>query len=286
MAEPRTKTIAIDSIPYYTRLEGPANGPLVVLIHALMSNHRIWDSTVIALHKAGYRTLRYDHIGHNFTLPPTDPNRNKAGAFNFDDFCHHLHSILETLTPTVTPAALIGCSIGGVLVLRYHMLYPPPAGTTTKIISCAAPGLTSLEASKPKWRARIEQWNADNSNVNLVKQTLERWFPEPLPEDFPHQKAQDIVSSCTFEGYDICVWATMNFDYTGELDSIKDGQNVMILAGELDANIGPREVLVNVHERINGSKYLLMEGTGHIPPMHWPEKFETIVLDFLSTVSG
>ena len=55
----------------------------------------------------------------------------------------------------------------------------------------------------------------------------------------------------------------------------------MILAGENDGNIGPRSVLVDASRRIKGSKYLLMEGTGHIPPMHWPERYEEILLEFL-----
>lgn len=166
------------------------------------------------------------------------------------------------------------------------MLYPPSEGKVTKVISCAAPGLTSLDASKPKWKARIQQWKDEGGNEELVKQTFERWFPEPLPEGFDKERALSIVKSCSLEGYEICVWATMNFDYTGELGRIRDGQNVMILAGENDGNIGPREVLVDVHEKLPGSRYVLMEGTGHIPPMHWPERFEKIVLEFLGKASG
>lgn len=280
------QTITIDTIPYYTLLEGPPNSPTIILIHALMANHHIYDSTVPILHKAGYQTLRYDHIGHNNTPPPTDPNRNKQGEFTFDDFCHHLNRIWTTIASTRdhTPAAIIGCSIGGVLAIRYHMLYPPPPGTTTKIISMAAPGLSTLPNSPEKWKARIEQWRIDGTNKQLASQTLERWFPD-RPPTFDMENARGIIESCTLDGYEICAWATMNFDYTDQLDQIKDGENVMVLAGEKDGNIGPREVLVDVSRRIRGSRYVLLEGVGHIPPMH-PEVFEPVMLEFLGQAGG
>lgn len=276
--------VVIDSITFHVLLEGPRQGPVIVLIHALMASHRIWDSLVSRLHAAGYRTLRYDHVGHNSTSPPADPSLNQPGRFDFDIFVRHLRHIINTvLASTAPPYAVIGCSIGGVLALRYHMLYPPsPAQTTrTKIISCAMPGMTSIGDSKPKWRARINHWENDKSVDNLALETFERWFPQPLPPDFDRMNALRIIKSCSLDGYKICAWATMNFDYTEQCDRIKDGENILILVGETDGNIGPREVMLDVHDRIKGSTYVMMDDTGHIPPLHWPEKFASIVLDFL-----
>lgn len=278
------RVVTIDSIDYYTVVEGPTAGPVVVLIHALMANHHIYDDTVLTLQKAGYQTLRYDHVGHNRTPPPSDPDLNKPGAFTFDDICRHTKTIYETVCDAHSlgpPAAVIGCSIGGVLAIRYNMLYPSPPGHNTKIISMAAPGLSTLPESPPKWQARIRQWQEDATNQYLASQTLARWFPNP-PPNFDWNRARQIVESCTLDGYRICAWATMNFDYTDQLESIKDGENVMVLAGSDDGNIGPRDVLVDASRRIKGSKYTLLEGVGHIPPMH-PAVFEPVMLEFLGS---
>lgn len=276
----KTQTVMVYSTPYYALLSGPSgpNTPLVVLIHALMSSSRIFDSTVKALHVHGYRTLIFDLPGHGRTLPPAS---QKPGSVSFDTICHDLHEIVAMTTSSEIPFAIVGCSIGGVLALRYHMLYPPPPGQRTKILSMAAPGLSTLPEAPFKWAARLQKWRHDGHNRDLTTETLARWFPEPLPADFNMAKAREIVESCTLEGYELCVWATCHFDYTDELDSIKDGENVMILAGENDGNIGPRSVLEDASKRIQGSKYVLMKETGHIPPMHWPERFEKIMLDFL-----
>ena len=64
MAEANTE---IEGINYYSLLELPdsqdKNAPCVLLVHALMSNLHMYDTTVKQLHAAGYSTLRYDHVG-------------------------------------------------------------------------------------------------------------------------------------------------------------------------------------------------------------------------------
>lgn len=281
MSSEHFAAIEIDGISYHAVVEGPSEGPLIVLIHALMSNLHIYDSTVRALHGAGYRTLRFDHIGHNKTPPPSADvmaARPQSVPYHFDDIVRHINHIIMTTMPNVKPFALIGCSIGGVLVIRYAMMYPNHA---KKIISCAAPGLTSLDASKPKWLERIAQWKAEGNVENLAVATVERWFPDPCPAE-TRARALDLVKACTLSGYEICATATMNFDYTAMLPTLNDsGEDIMILAGETDGNIGPRQILVDASQTIKGSKYVLMKDTGHIPPMHKPEEFEKIVLDFL-----
>lgn len=277
----KTQTVTASSIFYHAELSGPSNpkSPLVVLVHALMSSSRIYDSTVKALHAHGYRTLRFDLPGHGQTPAPAS---HKPGSVTFDTICHDIHEIISTMTPNEVPFAIVGCSIGGVLALRYRMLYPPPSGQHTSILSMAAPGLSTLPESPAKWAARIQKWKEDGDNRDLTTETLARWFPEPLPTDFDLGRARDIVESCTLGGYELCVWAVCHFDYTDELGSIEDGEHVMILAGENDGNIGPRSVLEDASRRVRGSNYVLMKETGHIPPMHWPERLEKIMLDFFA----
>jgi 3-oxoadipate enol-lactonase len=282
-----SRTMTIENISFHVAEEGPPDGPLVVLSHALMANNHMWDSTVLALHKAGYRTLRYDHIGHGHTPPP---HASSSGSkSHFDDFTRHIRQLVELATaPSPVPSrtedpprgqvhAIIGCSMGGVLALRYAMLYP---GTALHIICCDAPGMTSLEASKSKWRARLTQFRAECVE-NLASATVERWFPDPC-EARIKEKALEQTRVCTLEGYEICAEGIMNYDYEGDFRKIGDGgEKVMVLVGENDEAVGPPEVLRGVAEGIQGSEYVVVKDAGHLPPMHKAEEFERIVLDFL-----
>ena len=42
--------------------------------------------------------------------------------------------------------------MGGFLVLRFAQMFP---GTVKKVMSCDAPGLSSLQAAKPLWEERM-----------------------------------------------------------------------------------------------------------------------------------
>lgn len=262
----------IDGIRFNVLHEGDPAKPLVVLCHALMSNLHMWDSTAVALHEAGYSTLRYDHVGHGKS---SEPAAGQVGKIHFDTFCHHIHEMVERATPGRAPFGFIGCSMGGVLALRYAILYP---GSLTKVVSCDAPGMTSLEVSKALWRERIAIFR-DQGVEALARATVQRWFPEPCPAAVRDEALKQNIT-CTLSGYVTCAEGIMNYDYTSELGRIQE-EHVMVLAGENDEAIGPPEILIDVAAKVRGARYVVVKDAGHLPPMDQAEQFERIVIPFL-----
>ncbi|GAB7356472.1 hypothetical protein MBLNU459_g7235t1 [Dothideomycetes sp. NU459] len=276
------RIIDIKGIEFYTLYEQPPNAaqdaPLVLLSHALMSNHKMWDSTVSALNKAGYRTLRYDHIGHNKTpvphsYSPTEPK------YHFDDFTHHMRELVRESTGSTKVHTVIGCSMGGVLALRYAMLYPRDVEC---VISCDAPGLTTLEGAKSIWTQRIELFEQDNKSGQhmLCQKTVERWVPgSDAQADTVRAIALEQVKTCSLDGYKICVDAMCDFDYLEQLDAVR--ARSLVLVGSEDGAVGPRSVLEDVANRIKDCEYVMMQGAGHLPPMERPDDFNKVMLEFL-----
>jgi 3-oxoadipate enol-lactonase len=271
-------TIHIDGVAYHTILEGPKDQPVVLLINALMSNLHMWDSTVRALTKANYQTLRFDHIGHNRTPPPVDPSR----AYSTEDVTHHMHSIVEKITGQSNLKAVIGCSIGGVLALRYAMLYPSEVDVA---ISLCAPGIKSLDKAKPLWAQRIEQFKADvlEGRDTLCRATVDRWLPGDEPHDEAvRAEALQHVKTCTLEGYKVLADAIRGYDYSDQLDRLDDVKCIIIAGGRdgaVDADL-LKDVAAQIHAP-EGARFVLMEDAGHIPPMHRAEDFEALVLEAL-----
>jgi 3-oxoadipate enol-lactonase len=271
-------TIHIDGVAYHTILEGPKDQPVVLLINALMSNLHMWDSTVRALTKANYQTLRFDHIGHNRTPPPVDPSR----AYITEDVTHHMHSIVEKITGQSNLKAVIGCSIGGVLALRYAMLYPSEVDVA---ISLCAPGIKSLDKAKPLWAQRIEQFKADvlEGRDTLCRATVDRWLPGDEPHDEAvRAEALQHVKTCTLEGYKVLADAIRGYDYSDQLDRLDDVKCIIIAGGRdgaVDADL-LKDVAAQIHAP-EGARFVLMEDAGHIPPMHRAEDFEALVLEAL-----
>lgn len=128
------QNVDVEGINYYTLYELPdsqnKDAPCILLVHALMSNLHMYDATVKTLHEKGYSTLRYDHVGHHNTPPPqtktTNQRRMSLGGplvYHMDDLTRHMHQLVKERTGQTHLKAVIGCSIGGVLALRYAMMF-------------------------------------------------------------------------------------------------------------------------------------------------------------------
>ena len=59
---------------------------------------------------------------------------------------------------------------------------------------------------------------------------------------------------------------------------------MLIIRGEKDEAVGPKSLSMDIAERVGG-RFVGMEGVGHVPPVHDPEGFEKILLDFLKDVT-
>ena len=258
--------------------------PFVLLSHALMADLRMWDSTVRALNNAGYDCIRYDHIGHG--------GRNGTGrkktewrgrSWHFDDFTRHMKLIIEKVRPGEEPVSEVGCSMGGVLAVRYAMLYLPQeqGNGKLKVVCIGAPGMKSLEASKGLWEERKRVIREDGVG-RLARMTSERWFPEPVGEGV-RERAEGMCAGCDMEGYERCTEGMVNYDYESgeELEGLRSKRvDVLVVRGENDEAVGPKSILEGLAERVGG-KFVEMKQVGHLPPMHDEKGFEKVLLEFL-----
>jgi len=296
------QTIQIDGINYYTLYEQPPDtasksspAPCVLLIHALGANHTMYDSIVPALHAAGYATLRYDHIGHNNTPCPakststisdtssSSHRRVSQGGklvYHADDLTTHAHHLVRARTGQSWVKAVVGCSIGGVLALRYGMLFLEDVDC---ILSVAAPGLTSPADKRQLWSDRIKILEEDNTTGRheLAEQTAARWFPGEGPDfDAVRAKAFEQLKTCSLGGYCYLADAIRWYDFEADLQAGKlSGTKCLIAGGSADGAISLSE-LERIAGLINGAEFVKFEGVGHLPPMQNVEEFKALMLKF------
>ena len=95
-------------------LSGPANAPVIVLIHGLGLNRHVWDNYASQLaHR--YRVLNYDLFGHGETaVVPGKPSLTL--------FSEQLISLLDELA--IDQCSMIGFSLGGMINRRFAMDHP------------------------------------------------------------------------------------------------------------------------------------------------------------------
>lgn len=280
--------VDVEGINYFTLFELPdlqdKNAPCVLLVHALMSNLNMYDATVKALHAAGYSTLRYDHVGHHNTPPPqqkTTERRMSLGgplAYHMDDLTRHMHQLVKKRTGQTHLRAVIGCSIGGVLALRYAMMFPKEVD---QIISIAAPGITAPEDKKPLWSQRIQLFEEDqrNGEDKLCHATVNRWFPGGPEDDAVRAESLKHVKTCSIQGYKLLADTIRHYDYANELGRVQKVK-CLIGGGTEDGAIS-LPALEDIASKIKGAEFVKLQGAGHLPPMHKTEEFNELILSFL-----
>ena len=93
-----------------------ANGRTAVLLHGKNFCAATWDATIHRLSDAGYRVIAPDQIGF---CKSSKPERYQ---YSFQQLARNTHALLESLG--VTDATVIGHSTGGMLAIRYALMYP------------------------------------------------------------------------------------------------------------------------------------------------------------------
>ena len=102
---------------------GPDTGRVVVLVHGFSVPYYIWDSTVVALTRAGRRVLRYDLYGRGLSDRPD-------AAYDGDMYDAQLAGLLDSLRIT-QPVDLIGLSFGGFVVSHFTVTHRERVHTLT-----------------------------------------------------------------------------------------------------------------------------------------------------------
>lgn len=98
-------------------LSGPADAPVIVLIHGLGLNRHVWQWHEAAL-SGRYRVLNYDLFGHGDSAPP--PARPSLSLFSAQ-----LCALLDDLG--IDGCAIVGFSLGGMINRRFALDHPARA---------------------------------------------------------------------------------------------------------------------------------------------------------------
>ena len=113
-------------------------GPLLLLIHGLASNARMWDGVGEALAVSGYRSVAVDLRGHGHSDKPDH-------GYDFDTICADLDDVVAAVG--TDRAVLVGQSWGGNIVV--HAAHTRPE----RVVGAVAVdgGMIELATAFPDW---------------------------------------------------------------------------------------------------------------------------------------
>jgi pimeloyl-ACP methyl ester carboxylesterase len=133
-----------------------ANGRTAVLLHGKNFCSATWQTTIQRLSDAGYRVIAPDQIGFCKSSKP------EHYQYSFQQLARNTHALLESLG--VSRATVIGHSTGGMLAIRYALMYPQE---TEQLVLVNPIGLEDWKAkgvpsqSVDQWYARELKTTAD-----------------------------------------------------------------------------------------------------------------------------
>ena len=199
-----------------------------------------------------------------------------------DDLTRHMHQLVKERTGQTHLKAVIGCSIGGVLALRYAMMFPKDVDM---VMAVAAPGIKAPEDKAVLWSQRIKLFEQDQENGTdqLCHATVNRWFPGGPEDDAVRAESLQHVKTCSLQGYKFLADTIRNFDYADELaEKGIPGVRCFVAGGTQDGAIS-LDALQDVASKTKDAKYMTLEGAGHLPPMHKPKEFNDLMLWFIGS---
>lgn len=108
-----------------------SEGPAVVLVHGISSNHHFWDlqpgrSLALHLHERGFDVYNVDLRGHGFARMGADGKKQKVG-WSIDDYgAFDIASVVAHIRKTkgVEEVHYVGHSMGGMVLAIYMTLHP------------------------------------------------------------------------------------------------------------------------------------------------------------------
>jgi len=239
--------------------EDHGSGRPVVLIHGWPLSGASWEKQVTALLPAGYRVVTYDRRGFGQSSKPTK-------GYDYDTLADDLHKLLTHLD--LHDVTLVGFSMGTGEVARYLGAYGSKRVRSAVFLASVPPFLLktpdnpggvdagvfeaikqSIVADRPAYLAKFL---ADFYNVDV-------FGGERVSEQLV-QLGWNVAAGASPKGTLDCVsaWTT---DFRNDLRRVD--VPALVVHGDADRILPLAATGVPLHERVRGSRLVVVEGGPH-----------------------
>ena len=251
-------------------ITGPDSGHPVVLVHGFSVPSYIWDSTAVALSRAGYRVIRYDVYGRGWS---DRPDVDYDGAL----FDRQLDGLLDSLHVT-EPVHLMGLSFGGFVTGHYVPGHVARVRTLTLVDPVASSSPVPAFMGWPLvgtwiWQVTRVPGMADNQASDFL-------HPEHWPDWADRYRPQ-----MQYKGFGRALLRSGMTSGRTNFDSLyaavgRSGVPVLLVWGKQDQTvpIAKAEVL---QRAIPSLEFLAVDSAGHLPHMEQPLLVHTRMRAFL-----
>ena len=246
-------------------LTGPADAPVLALIHGLGLARGVWDGLLPAL--AGYRVLNYDLYGHGQSGPPPHEASLRVYADQLAGLMDHVG---------VERAAVLGFSIGGMINRRFALDHGARVSALVILNSPHDRGETAQKTVEA--RALTVR---DQGALATMDDALRRWFtPKALAEGGCAARVRAWRTKVDAESYAQAAWVLAN----GVRELISADPPIraptLVMTCENDSGSTPKMGHAIAAE-IAGGECEIVPQYQHLGLMEAPEAFAPAISRFL-----
>ena len=271
--------VRVNGVGLAYRMEG--TGFPVVFVHGEGYSHELWTRQIEAFEKK-YLFLSYDRRGHGQSEDPISGYSPIAHAEDLNALIKHFG---------MREAHFVVNSRGGAVIMQLLRMYPEKVRSITfadatialaKISDAFAPAVAALKGPAPSLEKTLEgREGAKKSSFTKVAQSrddtrmiLERMIDQYSPHNGMNPQRAD--------------WGPMDFGPYNRRDfpdMSRIHQPILLIVGEL-TDVFFIEGAEKAHRLWPNTRHHMISGTDHLLMLEAPEKFNRLVLDFLTEVDG
>lgn len=253
---------------------GPANGRVVFWQHGGNFYSEAYSPTFQILSDAGFRVIAVDRIGYG-------KSSKALVAYNFNFVAANMKALLDELG--IDEVAIVGHSMGGMVVSRFAMLYPD---ITSHVVMVNQIGLTDSRLSR-SWRDPMAGEPGVPTYQSILRghqryyhnywppQQLEfvrRSYGQTLSGGYPHYaRVRSLVGAMMYNDPVVYDWQHIT-------------SKALVIGGEEDRLADDFVARANhVNDELQNSTILLYPDVGHNPHMEHSEVFHADLIRFLES---
>jgi 3-oxoadipate enol-lactonase len=258
-----------DLVPPAPRIavDHAGEGKLVICLHGIGGNRTNWHDQLPEFGRH-FHAASWDARGYGMS-------DDYEGPLDFHDFARDLARVLDHFG--ARKAHLIGLSMGGLIAMDFHALFPERVATLTLCDSLPGFGHLSPEQSREFIRLRLEPLIAGKELKDIAPGVARSLIGKSAPAA-AFQRLVDSMCALHKHSYIKTIEGTANPGLQIELEKIRVPAHVVV--GDEDV-LTPPSLARSMAERIAGARLTIIKGSGHLPIIERPREFNAAVLPFL-----
>ncbi|MEO7964148.1 MAG: 3-oxoadipate enol-lactonase [Gemmatimonadaceae bacterium] len=252
-----------ETVALHYRVDGTANGPVLVFSNSLGCNLHMWDAQVSALEDR-FRIVRYDTRGHGLS-------GHDGAPLTLERLTGDVLALMDHLE--IGHAHFCGLSLGGATALQLAVSHPERLDRVVFANTAARIGTPEI------WTERIAGVHVGGMAA-VRDAALARFLSLPFRERNPEaaRKVADMIGKTTPDGYIACSEALRDGDLRSVVGSIAVPS--LIIGSELDVSTPPAQSEW-LHDAIRESELEIIPNTAHLSCVESPRQFNAALMNFL-----